>query len=583
MGAGFKVKQQLKMFSQNVYLPAVYEMHRADKVETGLVVFADAHHDKRPEAMELLYRALRRVGDKQSDSVPAEPKIQGSQTVLNGSEDVVTGKKPSGPETGESRKTLKKPAGKLHIVQMYLDFSRATKKQIFDFSTQFMTIYAKASVVVICDNFLPVASCRKKKETLVVQLWHACGCFKKFGYDAKDDIPEGYKGDVFRNMDLVTVSAEAAVGPFCSAMHKLPAPSKADLQGSIAYGIRTRSHTYDHLDQTDSSILTEQFRQRGEVSTGYVSALGVSRTDLYFPQKWRDMCVGNFRMKYPGSEGRKVVLWAPTFRGNAGVPELMDLDVERLQQELGDDYLVLTRVHPHMKEAQKAQSHNCPIPTELLYPVVDVLIADYSSLIYEYLLVSRIRRDAAVRSNETLDTKAAETMAGPGDIWTKAAETMAGSGDIWTNPAEGAGKKAQQQPMRGIKEEQETEKELREGSGQKEGSSGRLFGALVLYVPDLDQYESERGFYMDIREIPGTIVKEESKLVEAVRSAAAKTAGTSDRQVDHFLEKYMSACDGHATERIAGEILRHMTHVPDAAQSSERENRKADGRSCGRV
>ena len=537
MGAGFKVKQQLKMLSQNVYLPAVYEMHRADKVETGLVVFADAHHDKRPEAMELLYRALRRVGDKQSDSVSVEPKIQGSQTVLNGSEDVVTGKEPSGPETGESRKTLKKPSGKLHIVQMYLDFSRATKKQIFDFSTQFMTIYAKASVVVICDNFLPVASCRKKKETLVVQLWHACGCFKKFGYDAKDDIPEGYKGDVFRNMDLVTVSAEAAVGPFCSAMHKLPAPSKADLQGSIAYGIRTRSHTYDHLDQTDSSILTEQFRQRGEVSTGYVSALGVSRTDLYFPQKWRDMCVGNFRMKYPGSEGRKVVLWAPTFRGNAGVPELMDLDVERLQQELGDDYLVLTRVHPHMKEAQKAQSHNCPIPTELLYPVVDVLIADYSSLIYEYLLVSRIRRDAAVRSNETLDTKAAETMAGPGDIW--------------TNPAEGA--------------------------GQKEGSSGRLSGALVLYVPDLDQYESERGFYMNIREIPGTVVKEENKLAEAVRSAAAKTTGTGDRQVDHFLEKYMSACDGHATERIAGEILRHMTHVPDAAQSSERENRKADG------
>ena len=543
MGAGFKVKQQLKMLSQNVYLPAVYEMHRADKVETGLVVFADAHHDKRPEAMELLYRALRRAGDKQSDSVSAEPKIQGSQTVLNGSEDVVTGKEPSGPETGESRKTLKKPSGKLHIVQMYLDFSRATKKQIFDFSTQFMTIYAKASVVVICDNFLPVASCRKKKETLVVQLWHACGCFKKFGYDAKDDIPEGYKGDVFRNMDLVTVSAEAAVGPFCSAMHKLPAPSNADLQGSIAYGIRTRSHTYDHLDQTDSSILTEQFRQRGEVSTGYVSALGVSRTDLYFPQKWRDMCVGNFRMKYPGSEHKKIVLWAPTFRGNAGVPELMDLDVERLQQELGDDYLVLTRVHPHMKEAQKAQSRNCPIPTELLYPVVDVLIADYSSLIYEYLLVSRLRRDAAVRSNETLDTKAGETMAGPGDIW--------------TNPAEGA--------------------------GQKEGSSGRLSGALVLYVPDLDQYESERGFYMDIREIPGTVVKEENKLAEAVRSAAAKTTGTGDRQVDHFLEKYMSACDGHATERIAGEILRHMTHVPDAAQSSERENRKADGRSCGRV
>jgi len=183
MGLGFKLKQQLKMLSQNVYLPAVYDRHRADKVESNLVVFADAHHDERPEAMELLYRMLRRSGEEY-----------------------------------------------IHIVQMYLDFSKASSKQIFDFSTQFMAVYAKASVVVICDNFLPVASCRKKPETLVIQLWHGCGCYKKFGYDAEDDIPEGYKGDVFRNMDLVTVSSEAAVGPFCSAMHKRPALTGSGMQ-----------------------------------------------------------------------------------------------------------------------------------------------------------------------------------------------------------------------------------------------------------------------------------------------------------------------------------------------------------------
>lgn len=385
----FQLKQQIKMFSQNVYLPAVYNLHRFSKIEKDLVVFADAHHDSRPEAMELLYRKLRRDG-------------------------------------------------RFKVRQMYMDFGRASAKQVFDFSSQFMELYAKASVVVICDNFLPVASCRKKDETLVVQLWHGCGCYKKFGYDAADDVPEGYQGEVFRNMDLVTVSAKAAVEPFESAMHR---------------------------------------------EIGQVKALGVSRTDIYYSQKWRTWCQGSFRRKYPGAEGKKVVLWAPTFRGNAGLPELPALDIGKLQKELGEDYLVLAKLHPHMKEDQKQKNHDCPIPTDLLYPVVDVLIADYSSLIYEYLLVSRIRRDTG-------------------------AENAA--------------------------------------------------GGMVLYVPDLAEYQSKRGFYMDIREIPGQVVQSEEKLADAVRKAAEPdAAGVKKAESDTFLDRYMSACDGHATSRIADEIRKH--------------------------
>ena len=210
--------------------------------------------------------------------------------------------------------------------------------------TVFMRLYARAGFVVISDNFLPAASCRKRKETQVIQLWHACGCYKRFGYDAPDDIPESYRGEVFRNTSLVTVSAPAAVRPFCGAMH-----------------------------------LTED----------QVRPLGVSRTDLYFSEKWRSACRRSFRALYPDAAGKKVVLWAPTFRGNAGMPELLNLDAGRLQEELGDGYLVLTRLHPHMKQEQKDRMHDCPVPTEELYPVTDVLIADYSSLVYEYLLLGK--------------------------------------------------------------------------------------------------------------------------------------------------------------------------------------------------
>ena len=65
-----------------------------------------------------------------------------------------------------------------------------------------MKEYAAAGYVYICSYFLPVSSCKKRKETKVIQLWHSGGLLKKMGYDTKDDIPRDYKGDVTANYDL---------------------------------------------------------------------------------------------------------------------------------------------------------------------------------------------------------------------------------------------------------------------------------------------------------------------------------------------------------------------------------------------
>ena len=372
MNIRFQLKQFIKQAVQNLVLPVCYHVSRAGAVDPKLVVFADAHHSERPAAMELLYRKLKREGGWK-------------------------------------------------IIEHYLDYGTASAGQVARHSMRFMKLYARAGFVVICDNFLPAASCRKRRETKVIQLWHACGCYKKFGYDAKDDIPENYHGaNVYRNADLVTVSGEAAVKPFASAM-RLP--------------------------------------------ESVVRPVGVSRTDLYRSRNWSRRCRERFYEKYPEAAGKKVVLWAPTFRGNAGAPEKTDIDIAALQEKLGEEYLVLTRLHPHMMRAgaanEAARAAACPIPTEELYPVTDVLIADYSSLIYEYL----------------------------------------------------------------------------------------LFGhPLVLYCPDLDRYRSERGFYMDISEIPGeTVTKRDMDLL----AEAVKRAHTDEDRLKEFLDRYMSACDGMATERIA--------------------------------
>ena len=301
----FQIRQLIKQAVQNVVLPVCYLFNRFQKVDPELVVFADAHHDSRPAAMELLYR-----------------KLQKNET--------------------------------WKITEHYLDYGTAGAARVAVHSIMFMKMYARAGYVIICDNFLPAASCRKRHETKVIQLWHACGCYKKFGYDTEDDIPRNYHGaNVYRNTDLVTVSGEAVVKPFSSAM-RLP--------------------------------------------ESCIRATGISRTDLYFLDSWKKACTERFYRKYPEATGKKVVLWAPTFRGNAGLPEIISLNLAALQIELGEEYYVLASMHPHMVKDIDKNERNlirddevraACLPTEQLYPVTEVLIADYSSLIYEYLLFGK--------------------------------------------------------------------------------------------------------------------------------------------------------------------------------------------------
>lgn len=70
---------------------------------------------------------------------------------------------------------------------------------------------------------------------------------------------------------------------------------------------------------------------------------------------------------------------------------------------------------------------------------------------------------------------------------------------------------------------------------------------VVRFAPDLDEYENARGFYMDYRRLPGTLVTDGSLLCESVQREYAHC----DREViERTVEEYLGACDGHATERI---------------------------------
>lgn len=288
----FYIKQYIKMALQSVILPVVYRYYRQRPLNKRLVIFADGHTDGMPGSMQFMYRAVRALG--------------------------------------------------FETMCFCYDFKKLSFMKTLHVICSFMKNYAQAGTVFICDYYLPVSSCKKRHETQVVQLWHACGAFKKFGYDSPEDIPTFYKNNPLRNCTLVTVSSPLCESIYSGAMH-LPA--------------------------------------------NVVQATGVSRTDMYFNEDYKNKCKKTFFDAYPKARGKKILLWAPTFRGNAGDPKTLGLDtVLELPKKLGNDWYVIIKLHPHQEKI--LHKSNCDIATEELLPVVDVLMTDYSSVIFDAMLLN---------------------------------------------------------------------------------------------------------------------------------------------------------------------------------------------------
>jgi CDP-ribitol ribitolphosphotransferase len=130
-----------------------------------------------------------------------------------------------------------------------------------------------------------------------------------------------------------------------------------------------------------------------------VSRLGIPRTDVFFGEERLDRTRAAVRARYGLTEGRRVVLYAPTFRGDSvtDAHATDDLDLGLLREVLGDDHVVLVRLHPFVHSrtvigpelagfAIDVSDH--PDINELML-VSDVLVTDYSSAIYEFALLGR--------------------------------------------------------------------------------------------------------------------------------------------------------------------------------------------------
>jgi CDP-glycerol glycerophosphotransferase (TagB/SpsB family) len=219
---------------------------------------------------------------------------------------------------------------------------------------------ATARVVVVDDYFFPMYVVPKRLGTTFVQTWHACGAFKKFGYSILDksfgaDATAVERHPIHTNYDVCLVSAQR-FAPYYAQAFRQP---------------------------------VERFEAR----------FGIPRTDLFFDAPRIAAASAAIRARYRIPEGRRVVLYAPTFRGEriteARSPDALDL--AELRRRIGDDHVVLVRAHPFVRtpvglgpelEGFAIDVSGHPEINELML-VSDVLVTDYSSAIYEYSLLGR--------------------------------------------------------------------------------------------------------------------------------------------------------------------------------------------------
>lgn len=209
---------------------------------------------------------------------------------------------------------------------------------------------ATSKYVFLNDNFFPLAFMDFKKETKVVQLWHAPGAFKKFGASVEGESNEMIK-KIGKNIDYLITSAD---------------------------GVK--------------SCYSEAF----QIDISKIKALGLPRADYYFKNHDLKNLRFNFDSKYPLAKNKKIILYAPTFRDNSEDNNVFNfLDLEKFNNELGEDYVLILRLHPKIKKFFKNQIGvnqnyiDCSdfINEQELLLISDILISDYSSIMIEFAML----------------------------------------------------------------------------------------------------------------------------------------------------------------------------------------------------
>ena len=209
-----------------------------------------------------------------------------------------------------------------------------------------------SSKYILVDDFYPLIYPLKiRKNAKLIQVWHAMGAFKTVGY-SRNKSKEGYK-----------------------------------------------SSSLTHKNYTDTIVSSENIRKNYAEAFGIdiekVHPYGVPRTDIFYSDKYKRDIRKQLYQKYPQFKNKKVILFAPTFRGKGQKTAYYDyslIDFNLIKKKFSKDYVFLVKMHPFIKKLPDIDFENDDFYYNLssereindLLFITDILITDYSSVIFEY-------------------------------------------------------------------------------------------------------------------------------------------------------------------------------------------------------
>lgn len=235
------------------------------------------------------------------------------------------------------------------------------KKSFID-DVRFLREIAKSNIIFLSTYHTLIDCIHLKKSQKVINLWHGCGIFKKFGYTSEETAWGGKNinlrskvYNLYKNTSIFTVSSPFCIPFYCSATNN---------------------------------------------NDNVVKSLGISRTDCFFDDKYLKSSKNKLAELLPvGVQNKKIILYAPTFRGenleSAIFPDFINF--EKLSETLSNDYIVIIKHHPKIKKQQDIPAQYSNFIFNLtekmnineILPHVDILISDYSSLIFEFSLFEK--------------------------------------------------------------------------------------------------------------------------------------------------------------------------------------------------
>lgn len=215
---------------------------------------------------------------------------------------------------------------------------------IFEYTLEAMYYLATSKVCVTESYCVPISFLKHKKELKIIQIWHASGAVKKFGYQALDT-EEGKSKEIAELM----------------CMHK----------------------NYDYVI-APSEITKRIFADAFNIEKEKIAKLGLPRLEYITNKKYNKS--EEIYAEYPELKNKKVILYVPTFRKgkNIDLTEILNYSLDKEQFKL------IIKLHPlentNIPEEYKIDSK---YTTYDLIKIADYIITDYSILSIEASLLEK--------------------------------------------------------------------------------------------------------------------------------------------------------------------------------------------------